>query len=104
MVEEQSVCRFDIVTKMGRQVDLALYFYPYSDLELSLYFNGERLPRLDKDGVRSELTSRPGARWLFDAAARQLGTRKPLSGKTARRTVDFDLLLGLAEFHLSGEP
>ena len=104
MVEEQSVCRFDIVTKMGRQVDLALYFYPYSDLELSPYFKRESIPRFDKDVVRSELTSRPGARWLFYAAARQPGTLKPFSGKRAERTVDFDLLLGPAEFHLSVEP
>jgi hypothetical protein len=92
------------LSEMGQQVDLALYFYPYSDLELSPYFKRESIPRLDKDVVRSELTSRPGARWLFYAAARQPGTLKPFSGKRAERTVDFDLLLGPAEFHLSGEP
>jgi hypothetical protein len=88
----------------GRQVDLTLYFYQYSDLELSLYFKRESILRLDKDAVRSELTSYPGARWLFDAAARRLGTLNHLSGERARRKVDFDLLLEPAEFHLSGEP
>jgi hypothetical protein len=92
------------LSEMGQQVDLALYFYPYSDLELSPCFKRESIPRLDKDVVTSELTSRPGARWLFYAAARQPGTRKPVSGTRAERTLDFDLLLGPTEFHLSGEP
>ena len=85
-------------------MDLTLYFYQYSDLELSLYFKRESIPRLDKDVVRSELTSYPGARWLFDGAARQLGTLNLSSGKRAGRTVDFDLLLEPSKFHVSGEP
>ena len=92
------------LSEMGQHVDLALYFYPYSDLELSPYFKRESIPRLDKDVVQSELTSYPGARWLFDGAARQLGTLNLSSGKRAGRNLDFDLLLEPVEFHLSREP
>ncbi len=88
----------------GQQVALTLYFYQYSDLELSLCFKRESIPKLDMDVVRSELTSYPGMQSLFNAAAQQLGTLDLMNAEHAGRTVDFGLRLQLAGFQLLGEP
>src|ERR1700676_3987051 len=92
------------VKSWGQQVALTLYFYQYSDLELSLCFERESIPMLDRDAVRSEFTLYPGIQSLFNVAARQLGTLNLMSGEHAGRTVDFGIRLQLAGLLLSGEP
>jgi len=92
------------VKEWGCQVALTLYFYQYSDLELSLCFKRESIPKLDMDVVRSELASYPGMQSLFNAAAQQLGTLNLISGEHAGRTVNFGLRLELEGFQVCGEP
>jgi hypothetical protein len=92
------------IKSWGLQVAFTLFFYQYSDLEVSLLFERESVPRLDQNAVRSELNSYPGIQSLFNAAAKQLGTLNLLSGEHAGRTVNFGLRLQLAGFRLSGEP
>jgi Restriction endonuclease len=58
----------------GRQVALTLYFYQYSDLEVSLCFERNSIHKLDNDVVASELKTHPAMQSLFEAAAQQLGT------------------------------
>ena len=84
----------------GKHVALTLYFYQYSELDLSLCFKHESIPKLNMDVVRSELTSCPGMQSLFNAAAQQLGTLNLISGEHAGRTVGFRLRLQLAGFQL----
>jgi hypothetical protein len=88
----------------GKQVELTLYFYQYSDLELSLCFERESVAKLDVEVVRLEITSYPGLQSLFNAAAQQLGTLDLMNGENTGRKVYFDLRLELAGFQLSGEP
>lgn len=88
----------------GKQVELTLYFYQYSDLELSLCFGRESVAKLDVEVVRLEIASYPGLQSLFNAAAQQLGTLDLMNGQKAGRKVSFDLRLQLAGFRLSGEP
>lgn len=88
----------------GQQVTLTLYFYQYSDLDLSLCFNRESIPKLHMNVVRSELTSSPAMQSLFNVAAQQLGTLDLMNAEHPGRTVDFGLHLQLAGFQLSGEP
>lgn len=88
----------------GQQVTLTLYFYQYSDLELSLCFDCQSIPRLDMDVVRAEIAAYPGLQSLFNAAAQQLGTVNLGIDERVGRIVNFDLRLQLAGFQVSGEP
>jgi Restriction endonuclease len=87
----------------GKQVALTLYFYQYSDLELSLCFKRESVARLDIEDVRSEIASYTGIQSLFNAAAQQLGTLNLVNAENAGREVSFGLRLQLDGFQLSGE-
>jgi hypothetical protein len=92
------------VKDWGRQIALTLYFYQYSELELSLCFKRESVPKLRTDLVKSEMMSYPGMQSLFNAAAKQLDTLKLMDGENAGRVFNFGLRLQLEGFHLSGEP
>ena len=92
------------VEEWGQQMSLTLYFYEYSDLELSLCFEHESIPKLNMDAVSSEIASYPGIQSLFNAAAKQLGNLDLLNGANQGRTVDFRLRLQQDGFQLSGEP
>lgn len=92
------------VEAWGRQVALTLYFYEYSDLELSLCFKRESVPKSDMDALKSEITTHPGLQSLFSAAAQQLGTLNLAIDERTGRTVEFGLRLQLDGFQLSGEP
>jgi hypothetical protein len=91
------------VKSWGQRVAVSLYFYQYSDLELSLCFKRESTAKLDLDVLRSEFTSHPGVQSFFNAAALQLGTINLISGEHAGQTVAFGIRLQLAGFQLSGE-
>ena len=89
------------VEDWGRPIALTLYFYQYSDLELSVCFKSESVSKVDVDVVRSEIASYPGMQSLFNAAARQLGTLDPMN---VGSPVNFGLRLQLPGLQLSGEP
>jgi hypothetical protein len=92
------------ITSWGGQVALTLYFYQYSELEVSLCFDRESIERLNVDTVKKELASHPGMQSLFNAAAQQLTSFNLMSGEHAGKSVDFGLHLQLDGFRLSGEP
>ena len=83
------------VVDWGQQMALTLYFYQYSDLELSLCFERGSIPKLDNEAVKSEVASYPGIQSLFNAAASQLGTLELLNRENHGRVVDFRLRLEL---------
>jgi hypothetical protein len=85
----------------GRQIALTLYFYVYSELELTLYWECESVP--EPDALQEEIATHPAMQSLFNAAAQQLGTMNPLEPKNAGRTVEFNLLIELAEIRLGGQ-
>lgn len=85
------------------QVALKLYYYQYSDLELSLCFRRGSIPRLNNDVVKSELTSSTAMQSLFNAAAQQLGTVNLVGEDHTGQTAEFSIRLQLAGFQLSGE-
>jgi hypothetical protein len=91
----------DEVRSWGRRVALTLYFYQYSDLELSLLFARDSLSRLDLETLKTELRSYPGIQSLFNAAAKLLGTR--LTPASEQRSATFGVRLDLERFHLCGE-
>jgi len=87
----------------GRQIALTLYFYEYSELEVSLYLDSGSIPKLDMDVLQSEIAAHSGTQSLFNAAAQQLGTANPLKSENVGRIVEFNLLIGLGGFRLSGQ-
>jgi hypothetical protein len=91
------------VQDWGKQIGLTLYFYQYSDLELSLCFKRESIAKLDIEDVRSEIASYAGIQSLFNAAAQQLDTLSLVNAEDAGRDVGFGLRLQLDGFQLSGE-
>jgi hypothetical protein len=92
------------VKSWGGRVALTLYFYQYSNVKLMLCFKREGIPRLDKDVVRSELTSGPHIHSLFNVAAKQIDSLNLIDGDQTGRTVDFGFRAELTGFELSGEP
>jgi len=92
------------VRTWGQQITLTLYFYEYSDLEVSLLFDHSGIAKLDAASIKSELNQHPALQSLFSAAARQLGGINLLADENSRRTVEFALRLQLEAFSLCGEP
>lgn len=92
------------VTSWGWRVALTLYFYQYSDLDLSFCFGHESIPRLDNDVVRSDLTSGPHVQSLFNAATRHIDSLNLTSEDRTGWVVNFGFRAELAGFELSGEP
>ncbi|MCH7805209.1 MAG: restriction endonuclease [Acidobacteria bacterium] len=90
------------ILNWGRSVALTLIFYQYSNPRLALIFNGGSLPKLDEDGLRSELKSHPVLQSAFNAAAKQLTTlvTVPRLNKEAK----FKLRLVPEELCIGGEP
>jgi len=87
----------------GRRVALTLYFYEYSDLELSLRFKRESISKVSGDVVKSELVRTTALQSLFNAAAQQLDTLNMISDERTGQVVAFGLRLELPGFQLSGE-
>ncbi|MGA9568030.1 MAG: restriction endonuclease [Candidatus Korobacteraceae bacterium] len=92
------------VVSWGRQVDLTLYFYQYSDLDVSLLFSRESIAKLDPSDVRAELPSHPCLQSLFGAAAQQLGRFNLIAEEQRGRKVEFELTLRLEDFRVCAEP
>jgi hypothetical protein len=91
------------IASWGQQVAITLFFYQYSDLEVSLLFERESIPKLDMEVVKSELRGHPCVQSLFNAAAQQLSTLSLVADEQPGRTVGFDLKIQFEGFRLCGE-
>jgi hypothetical protein len=87
----------------GRRIALTLYFYEYSELELSLYLECRNIPKLDMVVFQSEIAAHSVTQSIFNAAAQQLDTTNPLKVENAGQTVEFNLLIELPGFRLCGQ-
>lgn len=56
------------VEDWGHQVLLTLYFYRYSDLEVSLSFERDSIYKLENEAVGSELKTHPAMQPVFNAS------------------------------------
>lgn len=72
------------------QVALTLYYYRYSDLNLTVGLAGESEARLDSGGLGGGLVSHPIVQSAFNAAAKYLDSAKLLT-----RRLDQDVLFGV---------
>jgi hypothetical protein len=91
------------IREWGRRIALTLYFYEYSELELSLYLECGTIPKLDMVALQSEIATHAFTQSLFNAAAQQLGTINPLKPENSGQTVEFNLLIERAGFRLCGQ-
>jgi hypothetical protein len=90
------------VQSWGKQIRLTLFFYQYSELDLSLYFKDESLLKLDPDKLKEELRYHQFD-FLYEAAAEQIDSLNLVGGEHEGRTVNFAVRVGLQKVILSGE-
>jgi hypothetical protein len=92
------------VKSWGQSVALTLFFYQYSDLELSLLFARESVDKIDAEKVKSELTSYSGIQSLFNAAADVVGQELRPCDEHQGQSAKFRVRVELEGFRLCGEP
>src|SRR5260221_9826955 len=92
------------IASWGQRVVLTLFFYQYSDLEVSLLFERESIPKIESNQAKSELREHPCLQSLFNAAAQKLGDANLMADEQPGRTVEFGLKLQFDGFQLCGEP
>jgi len=91
------------VTNWGRPITLTIYFYQYSDLDVSLCFNRRSIP-LVRNISPSELRSHPGLQSLFNASAQYFGSENLMKEQRLGRLHSFRLRLQPSGFEILGEP
>ena len=92
------------IKRWAGQLALTLYFYEYTDLEASLCFERESIPKLEMDVVRTDFVSKRVMQSLFNASAQQLDTLNLVAGEHAGRAIKFGIRLNFDDLKLSGEP
>jgi len=79
----------------GNRIDLTLYYYQYSDLEVSFAFSPESASNINHDALKVQLRWHPCLQSLFNAAAKQLTDGNlmsgPLQGQKVSLGVDIEL-------------
>src|ERR1700720_2846791 len=91
------------VAAWGRQVALTLYFYQYADLEFTLSFARDSIPKIDPNVLRAELSSHPAMQSVFNATAEHIDTAALLPNERFGQEVRFGVRLQLEQFRLCGE-
>jgi hypothetical protein len=92
------------IASWGLRVALTLFFYQYSELEVSLLFERESVLKIEPEQAKSELRCHPCMQSLFNAAAQKLGDAKLMADEQPGRTVKFGLRLEFDGFRLCGAP
>jgi hypothetical protein len=92
------------IASWGQRVALTLFFYQYSDLEVSLLFERESVLKIKPEQAGSELRCHPCVQSLFNAAAQELSDANLMADERPGRTVEFGLRLQFDGFRLCGAP
>jgi hypothetical protein len=85
----------------GSPIALTLYFYEYSELELTLYWESEGIP--EQHVLQEEIATHPAMQVLFNETAKQLGSTYPLAPENSGRTTRFNILFEETEIRLGGQ-
>jgi hypothetical protein len=91
------------IRSWARRVTLKLYFYQYSDLDVSIHFDRKSLSRVHPDVLKSELQSSGVLQSIFNAAARHLDAANLMANKQYGRLVAFRIRVDFPGFKLAGE-
>ena len=90
------------VESWGQRIDVTLYYYQYSDLEVSLGFLPESIPTIKFEELKAELRWHPCMPSLFNAAAEKLTDANLLSGPLHGQKVDFGVEIEFDDIRLGG--
>jgi hypothetical protein len=83
---------------------MTLFFYQYSDLNVSLLFERKNILKIKPEQAESELRCHPCVQSLFNAAAQKLSDADLMADEQPGRTVEFGLRLQFDGFQLCGAP
>jgi hypothetical protein len=86
------------VESWGQRIELILYYYQYSDLEVSLGFSPESIPTTKIDELKAELRWHPCVQSLFNAAAKKLTDANLMSGPLQGQKVNFGVDIELTAY------
>jgi hypothetical protein len=92
------------VTSWGQRIELTIYYYQYSELEVSLLFPPESLATIKPEALKSELRWHPSVQSLFNAAAQKLTERNLMAGELRGRKVRFGVQIEFDNLQLCGVP
>jgi len=91
------------VVSWSHRVALTLFFYEYSELEVSLLFDRRDISKVAAEQIQSELRSHPCVQSLFNASARKLDEANLMAHEQIGRSVDFGLRIEFDGVRLSGK-
>lgn len=94
----------DDVREWGRSIELSLYFFAYSDVELTITLSTESLCRIDTLQARNELEQRGIIVTVFNQAANLVGQKLIPAVEDQNLTVRFGFRGEFSPFTLCGEP
>jgi hypothetical protein len=92
------------VSQWGQSVELTLYSYQYSDVEIALVLSNDSLLRIDEAVLAMELAAYPGLQSMFNASASVLASELRPSADCLGRVAEFRVRIELEGFRLCGEP
>lgn len=90
------------VESWGQRIELTLYYYQYSDLEVCLGFSPERIPTIKFEELKAELRWHPCVQSLFNAAAKKLTDANLMSGPLQGQKVNFGVVIEFDDVCLGG--
>ncbi|HWZ55299.1 MAG TPA: restriction endonuclease [Verrucomicrobiae bacterium] len=90
------------VDSWGQRIELTLYYYQYSDLEVYLGFSPERIPTIKFEELKAELKWHPCVQSLFKAAAKKLTDANLMSGPLQGQKVNFGVVIEFDDVRLGG--
>jgi hypothetical protein len=90
------------VESWGQRIELTLYYYQYSDLEVSLGFSPESIATIEFDTLKTELRWHPCMQSLFNAAAKRLTDANLMSGPLQGQKVNFGVDIEFDDVRLGG--
>jgi len=90
------------VESWGRRIELTLFYYQYSDLEVSLGLSPESIPAVKFDDLKAELRWHPCMQSLFNAAAKKLTDANLMSGPLQGQKVSFGVDIEFDDLCLGG--
>src|SRR5229473_2125201 len=90
------------VESWGQRIELTLYYYQYSDLEVFLGFSPESIPTIKFDEMKAELRWHRCVQSLFNAAGKKLTDANLMSGPLQGQKVNFGVDIGFDDVPLGG--
>lgn len=111
----KKACRFGVILrdlnhlsdeeiiKWGRCITITLFFYQYSDIELSLFFERKTIHKLSEETLKKEIENYVGLRTIFLAPRKALDKLNLLDKKFQGKKIEFNIGFKIDDFKLQGQ-